>query len=94
MRIPITALKELASKYNLSHIILFAHHPGENKDHIVTYGKTLEDCSQAADFGNALKDLLGWPQSLHTQPSRVRQLQKRIKELESELDNKTTGDTP
>ncbi len=85
MRIPVKALKELANRYNLSHIILFTHHPGENKDHIVTYGKTREACSQAADFGNALKDHLDWPKSLHAQPARVRQLLKHIGELEDEL---------
>ena len=85
MRIPIKELKSLASKYSLSHVILFAHQPDENKDHIVTYGKTLEACSQAADFGNDLKDHMDWPKSLHTQPARVRRLLKRIGELENEL---------
>ncbi len=85
MHIPIKALKKLANEYNLSHIVLFAHHPDENKDHIVTYGKTLEACSQAADFGNTLKDHMDWPKSLHTQPSRVKRLLKRIGELEDEL---------
>lgn len=91
MRIPIKALKDLAEKYDLSHLILFAPHPGENESHIVTYGKTIEACEQAANFGNALKDVLGWPESLHTQPSRVKRLQKRIKELEKELASTHNG---
>ena len=85
MRIPIQALKDLSKKYSLSHVILFAHHPESKQDHIVTYGKSIEACSQAADYGNLLKDFLKWPKSLHQQPSRVRKLQKRIKELEAEL---------
>lgn len=85
MRIPIQTLKDLAKIYDLSHLILFAHHPESKDDHIVTYGKSVEDCSQAADFGNLIKDLLGWPESLHAQPSRVHKLQKRIKELKEEL---------
>lgn len=84
MRIPIKALKELAKKYNLSHVILFAHHPDSKDDHIVTYGKSVEDCAQAAQFGNLLKDYIGWPEKLHAQPHRVKKLQARIAELEVE----------
>ncbi|MCW7071882.1 MAG: hypothetical protein OCU12_06125 [Methanophagales archaeon] len=86
MKIPIKALKDLAQKYELSHVIVLAHDCNGKTDHIATYGRTLEQCSQAADFGNTLKDALGWPASLHKQPSRVRRLQKRIKELEKELE--------
>jgi hypothetical protein len=92
MRIPIKVLKEIAKKYNLSHVILFAHHPEDKTDHVVTFGKSVNDCSQAADFGNLLKDVLGWPKKLHAQPSRVQKLQeeneqlkKRVAELESDL---------
>ena len=83
MRIPIKAVKELAAKCGLSHAIVFAF-DGE-QSHIATYGKTIEACSQAADFGNTLKRALGWPESLQSQPSRVRRLQARIKELEAQL---------
>jgi len=89
MRIPIEVLKEIAKKYGLSHIIMLAHQDLVGpvvKDHVVTYGRTVEQCSEAADFGNKLKDALGWPESLRTQPSRVLKLQKRIKELEEEID--------
>ena len=85
MRIPIKALKELAQKYDLSHVIIFAHDRDGETDRIATYGWTIVQCSEAADFGNRLKDVLGWPASLHAQPSRVRRLQKQIKELEERL---------
>ena len=92
MRIPIKVLKEIADKYSLSHAMLFAHHPKDKTDHIVTYGKSLEDCSAMADYGNRLKDFLGWPETLHAQPSRVKKLKAqltqanaRIAELESVL---------
>ncbi len=84
MRIPIEHLKELSKHYNLSHLILFAYHPDSNTHYVVTYGSTQEGCGQASDFGNTLKDTLGWPEILHQQPSRVRRLQQRIKELEEE----------
>lgn len=81
-RIPIKSLKELSKKYNLDHVIVFATE-GDTQ-HIATYGVTIDGCSEAADFGNKLRDVMGWPESLHQQPSRVRRLQKRIKELEAE----------
>lgn len=82
-KIPIKALKELSKKYGLDHVIVFAT---EGKtQYVATYGRTIEECSEAADFGNKMKDALGWPESLHQQPSRVRALQKRIKELEGTL---------
>lgn len=83
MKIPIKALKIMANHLKLSHIIVFAW-DGKSQ-HVATYGKTIDACSQAADFGNRLKDQLGWPKSLHAQPARVRQLQARIKELEQRV---------
>lgn len=57
--------------------------------HIVTYGKTTEDCAQAAQGGNYLKQKWGWPEC-NDQPSRVKKLEaslaeakKRIIELEA-----------
>ena len=85
MRIPIKALKEFSEKYKLTHVIVLAHDENGETDHVATYGRTIEQCSQAADFGNKLKDELGWPQSLHKQPLRVQRLQKRIKELKEKL---------
>lgn len=83
MRIPIKALKELSKKYKLTHVIVLAHSIEE--DHVATYGTTVHHCSQAADFGNRLKDVLGWPKSLHAQPSRVKKLQEEIKDLKKRI---------
>ena len=82
-RIPIKSLKDLAEAQGLSHAILFAF-DGE-RNHVVTYGQTVEECSQAADFGNTLKKELGWPESLTAQPSRVKRLEAEIKNLEELL---------
>lgn len=90
MKIPIKALKEFSEKYKLTHVIVFAHDENETTDHIATYGRTIDQCSQAADFGNKLKDELRWPKSLHAQPSRVRRLQKQIKELKEKVKNNVT----
>ena len=82
-RLPIKALKDLAKAQGLSHVILFAF-DGE-RNHVVTYGQTVEECSQAADFGNTLKKVLGWPESLMAQPPRVKRLEQKVKELEALL---------
>jgi len=83
MRIPIKALKLMAKHLKLTHIVVFAY-DGKNQ-HVATYGKTTEGCAQAAAFGNRMKDKLGWPESLHAQPSRVRELEAQIKKLEEKL---------
>jgi hypothetical protein len=84
MRIPIKALKIMATHLKLTHVVVFAY--DGKSEHVASYGKTLEGCSQAADFANRMKDALGWPKSLHAQPARVRRLEARIKELEEKLE--------
>jgi uncharacterized protein Yka (UPF0111/DUF47 family) len=86
-RIPIKALKDLAKQYNLAHVILFAHEKDSDVHHIATYGQTVEQCSEAADFGNKLKEVMGWPESLQAQPNRVKKLEAKIKELENDCDD-------
>jgi hypothetical protein len=88
MRIPIKAAKDLAKAYDLSHVVILAYHEDTNTEHVVTYGRTVEQCSQSADFGNTLKTALGWPESLHAQPSRVKKLKARIAELEKQLEER------
>ena len=85
MNIPIKALKELSRKYGYDHIIMFA--TKGKMQYVATYGRTIEECDEAAQFGDKMKDGLGWPESLHAAPSRVRALQKRVKELEAQLGN-------
>lgn len=82
-RIPIVAAKRLAREFGLTHVILYAH--DGKSGHVVTFGKTAEQSGQAAEFGNAMKKSLGWPESLQAQPSRVRRLQARIAQLEARL---------
>jgi hypothetical protein len=89
MRIPIKAVRELARKHGLTHVVVFGY---DGKQHVATYGKSGEQCEQAADFGNKLKKGLGWPESLQAQPARVRRMQventrlrKQVRALEYEL---------
>lgn len=80
-RIPIKLVKQLANDSKQDLVIVFAIDSDGETQNIATWGRSIEDCSRAADWGNKMKDKLGWPESLHAQPSRVRALQKENKEL-------------
>jgi len=82
-RIPVSSLKKFAKEQKLTMAILLAW--DGQLTHVVTWGQSLEECAKAADAGNSLKTAIGWPDSLHAQPSRVRKLQERIKKLEDEI---------
>jgi hypothetical protein len=80
MNIPIKKLKELSKQYGYDHIVMFA--TKGKMQYVATYGHTLQECDQAAQFGDMMKDALGWPEKLHAVPNRVKVLQDKIKELE------------
>ncbi len=81
-RIPTTTAKAVSEKHSdVTQVILLAW-DGE-RTHVVTWGKSVEDCAQAADGGNSVKRLFKWPEELcKTEPSRVKKLKDRIAELE------------
>lgn len=81
--IAISDLKAIAKKNGYDHVICFA--TKGRKQFVATYGITIEACDQAAQFGDKLKDKLGWPESLHAMPSRVRQLKSRAEVAERDL---------
>lgn len=82
--ITIDTAKDLAEAYGVRQVIIVSWDGDETT--VTTYGKSLEDCAQAAIGGNRIKAALSWPQSWNSEPSRVQALLDRIKELESELD--------
>lgn len=87
-RIPIGALADLAVKHKGTQAILLLH-DAEDNDHIVTWGKATEQCENAANIGNQLKDLLGWPECTKTTPRRVQFLEEqalKLVEAEKRLD--------
>ena len=88
MRLPIKSLKELANKYNYDVVVVYAW--DDEMQHIATWGRNIKQCDQAAQWGNMMKDVLGWPESLHATPNRVAKLQQRIKELEARLEGNLT----
>jgi hypothetical protein len=83
MRIPIRDAKIIADANGCTQVIIAAW-DGKNT-HIVTYGKTVEDCAQAAAGGNLIKKTLGWPKDLNAEPKRVQKLLDRIAELEAKI---------
>ena len=81
--IPISALKKFADEYEYDHLIMFCTFG--KFQYIATYGKTIEECDQAAQFGDKLKDAMGWPETLHAMPSRVKKLTAKVQQLEALL---------
>lgn len=72
-RIPISAAKEIANKYNFPEVVIFAYDPESGMQHVTTYGKTKEQCVDAAKAGNFLKKSLGWPEDkCNAQPKRAK----------------------
>lgn len=82
-KIPVKALREFCQAQGLQVAVLLGW--GSGVQHIVTWGKTIEQCAAAAESGNKLKAAIGWPESLHAEPPRVKKLQNRIKELEAQV---------
>lgn len=89
MKIPIKAVRAMAKQHQLSYCVVFGW--DGKQQNIATWGRTTEDCQVAADFGNSVKTLLGWPQRLHAEPSRVRALRAKVKELERRLASSEAG---
>jgi hypothetical protein len=72
-RLPIARAKEIAERHDLDQVILVAWSRRDGTTHVVTFGRSIEDCAQAAEGGNRVKRALGWPESLcNAVPARVR----------------------
>lgn len=70
-RIPIKAAVDIAKKYDQSQVIIVTFEKDTGKCHVVTYGRSLEDCKQAAKGGNFVKRALGWPEEMcNAKPAR------------------------
>ena len=75
-RVPIQAAKDVAHKYGLTHAILVGW--DGKRTHVVTYGKTLEQCEQAAIGGNKIKRWLGFPEEMcNAVPARAKRKRKQ-----------------
>jgi hypothetical protein len=84
-RIPVSSLADLAKSQKLTHAVLLGFDQSDNRNYFVTWGATVEACSQAADMGNKLAEFMGFP-DLQLEPARVKVLLKENKALKAELE--------
>jgi hypothetical protein len=82
-RIPICAAKDIGNTYGCDQVLVFAWSRKTGLQHVVTWGRTVEDCDQIAQGGNHLKRvILGWPESEScAEPNRVKKLKAQIAAL-------------
>lgn len=72
-RIPIRVAKTIADEFGQDQVIVVTWDKSTGHTHVVTYGKTVEECEQAAEGGNRVKRALGWPEELcNAKPRRAR----------------------
>lgn len=70
-RLPIQAAKDVAQKYDQGQVILVTWDDTDHLMHVVSYGKTLQDCNNAAQGANLVKRALGFPEEMcHDKPAR------------------------
>ena len=63
MGISIKKVKEIREELQLTHIIIFGIGK-DGKQYVATHGKTVKNSKEAAEAGNHLKKMLGWPDNL------------------------------
>jgi len=83
-RIPIKTAREIAKSQKFNQILIFGWDREGNITSVATYGKTVEDCDQIAQAGNWFKKkALHWPENeCCAEPSRVKKLKEKIKNLQ------------
>lgn len=70
--IPISVAKKVSVDHNYPEVVIFAYDPESGMQHVTTYGKTKEQCRDAAKAGNFLKRALGWPEEkCNAKPKRT-----------------------
>jgi hypothetical protein len=84
--IPIKSAREIAKDFDKDQVIIVAWSKQTGTTFVTTYGRTAEDCDQAAQGGNIVKKALGWPESLcNAEPSRIKRLKKENQELKERI---------
>lgn len=64
MAIPISVAQSISRQFGIPEIVIFAYDPTTGTQHVVTYGETEAQASDAAEAGNFIKRAMGWPESL------------------------------
>lgn len=71
-RIPISWAKKIAEDLGYTQVIIHGYDSETGIQHVTTFGKSIDDCKNAADGGNAIKQLLKWPEELcNAKPARI-----------------------
>lgn len=71
--LPIEAAENVAKAFNQAQVILVTWDALDHVVHTVSYGKTTDDCAQAALGANLVREALGFEESLcHKVPYRAR----------------------
>lgn len=85
-RIPIDAVKQIGQNYGYNQVIVISWDKETGITSVATWGKTLEDCDQAASGGNLIKSkILNWKKELcQCEPSRVIKLKNEISALKKQ----------
>lgn len=76
---------------DVDQVIVLAH-DGE-RTHVVTWGRTEEDCAMAAEGGNRIKKWFGWPdEKTQAESEAVRELKEENQRLRERLQEETGAD--
>lgn len=84
-RIPISTAREYATANGQVAVVIFSWEEG-GRSHVVTHGRSEEECAAAAKWGNELKERLGWPEDLRAEPPLVKRLHEAIARQRQVLD--------
>jgi hypothetical protein len=77
--IPFQAAKAIADEYEQDIVVIVTYDKQDQRTHVVTYGKSIEDSDHAAAGGDLVKKALGWPGSVRNLlPPRVQKLAEAI----------------
>lgn len=72
-RIPINWAKKISEDLGYTQVIIHAYDGKTGIQHVTTFGKSMQDCKNAAEGGNVLKRMLKWPEELcATKPNRAK----------------------
>lgn len=80
--VTISAAREVAKKYDKNQVIIVTWDKTHGREHVTSYGATLEECGQAARGAQRIQQALHWPPEdiIKIKPSKA-DLQKQIDEF-------------
>jgi hypothetical protein len=72
--IPIKAAKDVAKTYDADIVCIVAWDANTGRQHVTTFGRTIQECEWAALLGNSIKRrVLNWPEEqCNAKPARLK----------------------